>query len=227
MLKKINITHFLHSFNLVSQAQCPSHSRHSVNIWKEWMNGLETKLLVLKFSGVYAILLIYTIPLSVFRPVFLCFGMLASAGPPFLSRCLAITCSTIERNLQYHKSVVGPGQEEDITSFQKCALNCCPVILQECPCSPRSHPGFWLCISWVRNYQTQQPGADRKGLSSALQATNLGWSPRYSHKLEGLPRLLKHFLENNGIACLKTCDCIRALLFGPTSNSRFRPSFFT
>lgn len=190
------------------------------------MNGLEKKLLVLKFNGVYALLLIYT-PQYLLVCFFLCFGMLASAGPPFLSRCFGIICSTIERNLEYCRSVVDPGQEENIMNFRKCSLNCCPVILQECLCSPRSHPGSWLCFSWVCSTRLSSlaPGAGRRVSQQYSQAASLGSSPRCSHKLEGLPGLFDIPLRVMGLHVWKPMTAVEHYRLGQQITHYFCPHF--
>lgn len=72
------------------------------------MKGLETKPLVLKCHAVYAILLMHAPRESLLDLFFPCCGVLASAGPPFLSRSLGTMC------LENRSSIVGPGQEENV-----------------------------------------------------------------------------------------------------------------
>lgn len=166
----------------------------------------------MKFS-LCATVLIF--PPQCLLPLFFpCFGMLAFAGPPFLSRNLRM-CFTRERKLECHRAILGPGQENVVDLKAPFKLLSCDTPRTALSSKGRS----WALATFPRGlqYKTQQPGSwcqqEAQQCGPGIP-TDLG----VSHDSWNVP------LRIVG-SCLKTCDHGRALWFGPMNNSYFFPYF--
>lgn len=192
----------------------------------EWMNGLRTKLLGSEFNTLCAILLIFPLGTCFFP----CFRMLAFAGPPFLSRNLIIKWFTIEKNVEYYRSIVGPS-DENVMNLQKCPLIAVPwysksVVSSEQPAWLLTEFLMGLIVFFTLLNQTQVAWLlyKQKALWGAARVPSLGSGLGHSHKpgVRGtVPKAFGTSISEQLGYMLKTYYHGRALWFGPMNNSYF------
>lgn len=178
------------------------------------MNGLETKLLVYKFSLCTTVLIV---PPQYLLHLF--FPLLWHAGfcrAIFLSRNLITMYSTRDCNLEYHRAITIPDQENfmDLWKHSFKLLSCAtPRMSLSSKWPSWALAMFPMCLQ----YYTQQLGSwcQQKGQQCCPDMpTDLG----VSHSSWNMP------LRIVG-SCSKTYDHGRALWFGPMNSSYFCPYF--